>query len=241
VSAQGTNITSLSGSLSSLNTTVGNQGMSIAGLTTNLSNLTTTVAGNTSSIGSVTTSVGGLSTNVSSLTNEVNGLSSTVNSLSNVSSTAAFVDADTPAGTVNGTNTTFSLASTPAPAASLTLFRNGLALSQGVDYTLSGSVVTFATGNVPQTGDILLAYYRMPGSGATVNFTDDETPGGSVNGTNVTFTLSAAPNPTTSLRLYRNGLLADPGVEYTLSGSTITFTSARTPQSGDVLAAYYRH
>jgi hypothetical protein len=31
------------------------------------------------------------------------------------------------------------------------------------------------------------------------------------------------------------------GAEYTVSGSSITFTTARVPQSGDVLVTYYRH
>jgi hypothetical protein len=171
----------------------------------------------------------------------VNGLNATVNTLSAAGSTAVFVDAETPNGTMNGANVSFSLANTPAPSSSLSLYRNGLELSQGVDYTLTGSVVTFVPASLPQTGDILSAFYRMAGAGAATNFTDAESPGGVVNGTNVTFTLASAPNPTTSLRLYRNGLLLVPGVEYTLSGSAITFTAARTPQAGDSIAAYYRH
>ena len=32
----------------------------------------------------------------------------------------------------------------------------------GVDYTFAGSTVQFLTGATPQTGDILLAWYRLP-------------------------------------------------------------------------------
>ncbi len=54
---------------------------------------------------------------------------------SSVSTT--FIDAEVPAGTVNGSNTAFTLANVPNPPTSLALFRNGLLLTQGGDYTLS--------------------------------------------------------------------------------------------------------
>jgi uncharacterized coiled-coil protein SlyX len=241
VNTQGSSFTTLSNSVGTLNTTVSGQAASITSLNSSLSSLTATVATDTTSLTNVNSTVGGLSTNVTNLTNLVNGLNSTVSSLSNVSSSAVFVDSEVPSGAIDGTNLIFSLANPPAPTASLTIFRNGLALSAGVDYTLSGSAVTFLSASKPQAGDMLLAYYRMAGSGSTTNFTDGETPGGTINGTNVTFTLASAPNPSTSLRLFRNGLLVAPGVEYTMSGSSLTFTSARTPQTGDSLAAYYRH
>jgi uncharacterized protein YoxC len=235
-----TTVTRLSTTVSGLNTTVANDGTSITTLTTNLGSLTTTVAGNTSSLNTVTGTVTGLTTNVTNLTNLVNGLNATVNTLSAAGSTAVFIDDETPAGAINGVNTVFSLANTPAPAMSLTLFRNGLELAQGMDYTLNGSAITFSTTALPQTGDILLAYYRTPGTGAATNFADNETPGGAINGINLTFTLASAPNPAGSLRLFRNGLLTELGGDYTLSGSSITITST-APQTGDSLAAYYRH
>ncbi len=48
------------------------------------------------------------------------------------SGSITFVDAETPAGAINGSNASFSLANTPNPAASLTLFLNGLLQDQGV-------------------------------------------------------------------------------------------------------------
>jgi hypothetical protein len=241
VTSQANSLSTLSTSVGTLNSTVSGQTASIASLNSSLSGLTSTVATDTSSLTNVNSTVGGLSTNVTNLTNLVNGLNTTVNTLSATGSTAAFVDSEVPAGTVNGVNLTFSLANTPAPAASLTFFRNGLALAPGVDYTLNGSAVTFVSASLPQSGDTLLAYYRMAGTGSATNFTDGETPGGTINGTNLTFTLASAPNPSNSLRLFRNGLLLAPGAEYTLSGSSITFVTARTPQTADSLAAYYRH
>ena len=53
-------------------------------------------------------------------------------------------------------------------------------------------------------------------------FVDGEAPSGSADGTNSTFLLSQPPSPTSSLEFYRNGVLQRNGVDYTLSGSTIS-------------------
>ncbi|BDC51983.1 hypothetical protein F183_A42980 [Bryobacterales bacterium F-183] len=79
---------------------------------------------------------------------------------------ANFVDHETPGGLVNGSNATFTLASTPSPASSLSLLRNGLLLKASVDFTLSGNTITFFTASVPQSGDLLEANYRTATSGA---------------------------------------------------------------------------
>lgn len=73
-----------------------------------------------------------------------------------------YSDGETPAGVVDGSNGSFALASAPVPVQSLILFRNGMAQKQGIDYTLAGSEVVFPSGTVPQPGDTLLAWYRMP-------------------------------------------------------------------------------
>lgn len=67
---------------------------------------------------------------------------------------------ETPAGTVNGTNATFTLSFTPA-ANSLDLYWNGVRLSsiQG-DYTISGATITIASANIPLSGDTLEAKYQ---------------------------------------------------------------------------------
>ncbi len=71
-----------------------------------------------------------------------------------------YSDAETPAGVVDGSNGSFALATQPAPASSLLLFRNGMAQKPGFDYNLTGSQVTFVSGNSPQPGDTLVAWYR---------------------------------------------------------------------------------
>jgi hypothetical protein len=72
------------------------------------------------------------------------------------------------------------------------------------------------------------------------SFTDADIPGGVVDGSNSTFTLSATPNPAGSLSLYRNGLLLKAGQDFALTGQTVQFVAAAVPQPGDTLVASYR-
>jgi hypothetical protein len=91
----------------------------------------------------------------------VDGSSGPCGSASTGSSGPGFVDQDVPTGTIDGSNTVFTLSQAPSPAASLLLYRNGVLLKAGVDYTLSGLMVTFGSLSVPQSGDLLLASYRL--------------------------------------------------------------------------------
>ena len=84
------------------------------------------------------------------------------------SSGPGFVDAETPAGLINGSNMVFSLADAPSPLSSLTLYRNGVLQTANLDYTLSGNIITFASVSGPQTGDVLEASYRLADPGNPV-------------------------------------------------------------------------
>ena len=71
-----------------------------------------------------------------------------------------FADGEAPAGAINGSNTVFTLSFAPSPQGSLDLYRNGLLMKLGTDFTLNSNVVTFSSGSTPQTGDLLVASYR---------------------------------------------------------------------------------
>jgi hypothetical protein len=225
--------------------------LSVAGVRTSSTPGSSSGSGTVSGSGSGTTQfatlpiamtqVTGLTASLNTLNSSLNSLTSTVNGLASGSSGIAFVDAETPGGTANGVNTAFTLAGTPSPAASLELYRNGVLQTTGIDYTLSGSVITFLAISVPKTGDVLQAFYRKAGSAPAPTFVDGEIPGGAINGINLAFTLTAAPNPAVSLRLYKNGVLLQQSADYAVSGSSIAFTGTATPQSGDSLTAFYRH
>lgn len=66
---------------------------------------------------------------------------------------------ETPAGTINGTNPTFTLQNPPL-AGTLLLYVDGLLMTVGDDYTLASLTITFLTGAIPQTGDIIRATYE---------------------------------------------------------------------------------
>lgn len=78
------------------------------------------------------------------------------------------------------------------------------------------------------------------GGGASVihKFIDDETPSGTINSSNTTFTLAKAPIAG-SLKLYLGGARQRVTEDFTLSNKTITFTIA--PDTGSILLADYRH
>lgn len=78
-----------------------------------------------------------------------------------------------------------------------------------------------------------------PTTFTSANFVTGETPSGTVNGSNVTFTLANAPTAG-SQELYLNGILLESGTgnDYTISGVTISMLV--TPQTGDKLRATYR-
>jgi hypothetical protein len=100
---------------------------------------------------------------------------------------------------------------------------------------LPGGYVSAPTSSAPSGSGL-----PMIGESSSGDFVDGEIPAGLANGSNVTFTLANAPNPAASLALYLNGIRQSPQVDYTLSGSTITFINGVVPEVGDILRASYR-
>lgn len=64
---------------------------------------------------------------------------------------------ETPAGVIDGINVTFTLATVPVPATDLLLWKNGLFMTQGTDYTLAGNTITFDAAQVPPVDSTLVA------------------------------------------------------------------------------------
>src|SRR5690348_11968618 len=77
---------------------------------------------------------------------------------------------------------------------------------------------------------------RVDGStgpcGSPPSFIDGDSLTGIVDGSNTWFSLTGTPQPASSVSVYRNGLLQNPGADYTLTGRTIQFDAASTPQPG---------
>jgi hypothetical protein len=71
-------------------------------------------------------------------------------------------------------------------------------------------------------------------------FADAEVPTGTINGSNVTFTLAHTPSPAASLNCFENGISQRAGgADLTLATATITYAVA--PPTGATLVCYYRY
>lgn len=120
---------------------------------------------------------------------------------------------ETPSGTINGSNVTFTITTAPDPTADLLLFKNGLLMEQGAsaDYTLSGTTITMAT--APATGSKLLAAIPAIGGGG----------GSTIGGTELIYRYTVTGSDKASI---------DTGVDTADAGSN-DWTN------GDVLEAYF--
>ena len=122
----------------------------------------------------------------------------------------------------------------------------------GTDYVVPSGSITGNAGAVggititgtPGVGNVLTATSTIAASWSaptgSINFVDNEVVGGTLNGSNVTFTLANTPT-SGSVSLFLNGDLLQSGTgnDYTISGLTITMLAA--PASTDKLLANYRH
>lgn len=136
-----------------------------------------------------------------------------------------FSDSETPAGTVNGTNTVFTLAFSPSPAASLELYRNGLRQEEGADYQLSGNTITFFVASTPQAGDLLLANYRYANPGNPLGtLTSAEVVCSSTGGSTTSVTMTQIGSCTIPAGLLGTGDRLEIEYQYSHSGSTDGFT-----------------
>lgn len=132
-----------------------------------------------------------------------------------------------PSGSMNGTNTVFTLAAAPSPSTALILAINGVVLRPGVDYTISGNTITLNT--APLSTDWLRAWYDLGYSNNAEEPTNTSPLGG-------IYTVSAAPLSGTLL-FFVNGIVALNGTDYTLSSATIDFSTA--PDVSDWELAWY--
>lgn len=151
-------------------------------------------------------------------------------------------------GTVVGPS---SLSGTPIQIGDVVGLSNALSLlpAEGVGYAPGRAAIINAAGMLEgATGNSADCVHVDGSSGAcggggAINFlySDGETPGGPVDGSNTSFTLLNSPSPVSSLYVYRNGLLQAAGVDYAQSGTSLVFYAGSTPQVGDILTATYRY
>ena len=73
-----------------------------------------------------------------------------------------FWELETPSGTINGTNTSFTLAFEPLENDAVTIFKNGLLQRPTTDYTISGVNISFVTAPAVAS-DLKAQYIRKSG------------------------------------------------------------------------------
>lgn len=149
---------------------------------------------------------------------------------------------ETPGGSVNGANTTFTTASTYATN-SLNVYKNGIRLKNGgADFTETASGFTMVT--APITGTVLLVGYNVNNGTNTVgtnSIITDEVPTGTVNGATVIFTTARAYIGGT-LEVYINGLKQTRVTHFTeTTPSSGTLTMSDAPLTGDVITVNYQY
>lgn len=130
--------------------------------------------------------------------------------------------------TAAGTVTTVSVASA-----------NGFAGSvANATTTPAITISTSITGVLKGNGTAVSAATNGTDYVNNANFIVRETPSGSVNGANTSYTLANTPTAGTE-QVYLNGLLQEPGAgnDYTISGGTITYLTA--PVTGDRIRVSY--
>ena len=144
---------------------------------------------------------------------------------------------ETPSGTVNGSNTDFTLANTPV-SGSEQVYRDGqLMKGGGADYTISGPTISFTT--APVTDSVLLATYKQAtsASGNADTLDGQDAPTGTIVGTTDTQTLT---NKTIGDTLLVDGAITQTGTadHITLTPGTSKFVKIAALRQNDTTNTY---
>jgi len=149
-----------------------------------------------------------------------------------------FVVNETPSGLINGSNTSYTTAS-EFTANSTRVYLNQIRQILGLQYSESGTTgINFDVSYTPQTGDILRIDYNTSTVVISQTLVENETPIGTINGVNDTFTAANVFNTGTS-QVYLNMVRQTLGVHYTEGSGTIVFDPSYIPQTGDILRIDY--
>jgi hypothetical protein len=143
---------------------------------------------------------------------------------------------EVPFGVIDGINNSYTLTVSPNPSNATMVFYNGQKVRNPDDFSITGQTIAFVS--PPVVGSAIEVTYEVSTS-TTSSIRWNEVVTGSIDGANMTFTISSSPNPSTALMLYYNGqkLSQGAGKDFTLFGNTIT--SLFPPVSGSILEATY--
>jgi len=126
--------------------------------------------------------------------------------------------------TANGSTTAFTLDTAVKDAKSLLVVVGGVVQEPEVAYTASATTLSFS--EAPPNGNAVYAIYlgkELSVGAARENITYQT---GTGNGSTTPLTLSSAPYNAQAIMVTLNGVTQRPVTDYTVSGTTLTFTSA---------------
>lgn len=132
--------------------------------------------------------------------------------------------AETPSGTINSSNVTFTLAHTPADTDGVLVLLDGVTQYNGIDYTVSGSTITFSV--APTTGSTIFAYYNT--FSATGGVSSIASADGSITVTGTTsvdLAVVKAPKLTTARTINGTSFDGTANITVTAAAGTLTGTT----------------
>jgi hypothetical protein len=139
--------------------------------------------------------------------------------------------------TADGTSTDFTLNYGVGSSTALIVSVGGIVQEPDVGYTTSGSTISFAT--APATGDgvfvVFIERELITSTAEGIDWVAHETEIG--DGTTTQFTLSYSPTQAQDLAISLNGINQTPGTDFTVSGTTLTFSTA--PANGLQILIYH--
>jgi hypothetical protein len=136
---------------------------------------------------------------------------------------------ETPTGTINGVNTSFTVAAAYVPG-TIEVFLNGATLQFREDFF--GGTKSFDMTTAPATGDDLVVAYQVV---ANTDWVYQETPTGAIDGANKAYDTAA---DYANLAVIHNGLKMTKDVDYAETDAN-TFTMTVAPAAGDTLWTIY--
>ena len=143
-----------------------------------------------------------------------------VGNLSWIAQPSTTITVDTFTG--DGTTTAFTLSVTPTNINQTIVNYNGVFQLRTSAYTISGSTITFTEAPLNNSKiEVTTTIGVMSGGGAFTNRTYTGT------GSQTAYTVTSGVTAS-SLLVTENGVVQTPGTDYTVSGSTLTFTTAPT-------------
>ena len=136
--------------------------------------------------------------------------------------------------TANSSTTVFTLNSGVQNAKSLLVSVGAVIQEPDVAYTASGTTLTFTS--APTTGDAVYVIY-LGKELSSASGRDDITVETATSAGATTLALGSSPVNAQAIMVFLNGVTQVPDTDYTVSGSTLTFTTA--PDSGMAIMVYH--